>query len=275
MTSIDHQYNGFISSKPLWNGDSLFGLSQLLDLKNFECVVKSPTGIKIRDNEVLGKRIEHFFEYYINSSKDYQLLVKNLQIFNDKITIGELDFVIKDIQKKFLLHIELVYKFYLYDPQRNKNELERWIGPNQKDSLLEKIAKLKQKQFPLLYQPETIHTLQKLNISTDTIKQKVSFFGQLFIPLSFQNKILPHINNDCISGFWIRRHDFNSEKYYHYQYFIPSKKDWVTNPKDQMIWHSYHTILESMEAELSKKKSPLLWIKSNEDSYAKFFIVWW
>lgn len=274
MTSIYHQYNGFISSKPLWNGNALFELSQL-ELKNFECAIKDLTTIKIRDNEVLGKRIEHFFEYYINSSKDYQLLVKNLQIFKDKITIGELDFVIEDTTKKCLLHIELVYKFYLYDPQRSKNELERWVGPDQKDSLLEKVAKLKHKQFPLLYQSETIKALQKLDISTDTIKQKVSFFGQLFIPLSFQNKILPNINNDCISGFWIYRHDFNSEKYQNYQYYIPSKKDWVTNPKDQTIWHSYNTILESIEVQLSKKKSPLLWIKSNEDSYAKCFIVWW
>lgn len=274
MTSIYHQYNGFISSKPLWNGDSLFGLAQL-DLKNFERDIKDPTKIKIRDNEVLGKRIEHFFEYYINSSKHYHLLVKNLQIFKDKITIGELDFIVEDTSKKCLLHIELVYKFYLYDPQKSKNELERWIGPNQKDSLLEKVAKLKHKQFPLLYQPETKHALEELDVSTDMIKQKVSFFGQLFIPFPYKNKTLAGINNDCISGFWIRRHDFNSEKYYRHQYYIPSKKDWVTDPKDQMVWYSYHTILESIEVELSKKKSPLLWMKSNEDSYSKCFVVWW
>ena len=45
MTSIYHQYNGFISSKPLWNGNALFELSQL-ELKNFECAIKDLTTIK-------------------------------------------------------------------------------------------------------------------------------------------------------------------------------------------------------------------------------------
>ena len=37
-----------------------------------------------------------------------------------------------------ILHLELVYKFYLYDKNLGEKEIERWIGPNRSDSLLEK-----------------------------------------------------------------------------------------------------------------------------------------
>ena len=272
--SIEHQYAGFLDSKLLWDRASLFELPQF-DLSVLTNAIPQLLPIKIPENEVLGKRVEHFFEYYINSSKRYELILKNLQIFNNKITIGELDFLIKDLEQKQNLHIELIYKFYLYDPEKSDISLERWIGPNRNDSLLEKVTKLKEKQLPLLYRTETITALQELNIKPNDIIQKVCFFGNLFVPLSYQNKLLTDLNHNCIRGFWIREKDFKSEKHNAQRYFIPEKKDWITHPKHNKTWHSYDSILEQLKTQLSKKKSPLLWIKSNEDSFSTCFIVWW
>lgn len=272
--SIEHQYAGFLDSKLLWNNASLFGLSQF-EIQVSSNIVTQKLPIIISDNEVLGKRIEHFFDHYINSSTKYKLLLKNLQIFKDKITIGELDFLIEDQEQKQILHIELIYKFYLYDPKKSKIALEKWIGPNRNDSLLEKVIKLKEKQLPLLYRSETITALQELNIKPNDIIQKVCFFGNLFVPLSYQDKLLPDLNNDCIRGFWIHEKDFKPEKYSSQHYFIPEKKDWITHPKYNKTWYSYASILEHLKIQLTKKKSPLLWIKNNEDSFSKCFIVWW
>ncbi|MBW1295893.1 DUF1853 family protein [Aquimarina litoralis] len=272
--AIHDQYLGFLDSKLLWKNDTLFELPQF-DLKKTEYNPSLPINVAIHDNEVLGKRIEYFYEYYINSCTDYSVVVKNLQIFKDKITIGELDFIVENIKQNQLLHIELIYKFYIYIPKKGDNELERWIGPNKKDNLLEKVAKLKNKQLPLLYRPETIEKLKELGISAENISQKVSFFAQLFVPLSYQNNIIPKINNDCISGFWIHKSEFILDEYDQYQYFIPQKKDWITAPRHHRIWHSYQEILEQLEIHLIKKKSPLVWIKHNEDSFTKCFIVCW
>ncbi len=46
---------------------------------------------------VLGKRVEAFFEHQIQQSEDYLLKISNLQIIQNKKTLGELDFIIEEI----------------------------------------------------------------------------------------------------------------------------------------------------------------------------------
>ena len=272
--SIKSQYSGFLNSSLLWENNSLFGLTQF-DLPYSEVMVSDITSISIPKNEVLGKRIEHFFEYLINTSGAYQIILKNKQIFKNKITIGELDFLLEDIQQKQIIHIELVYKFYLYNPEKSDIELERWIGPNRTDSLLEKITKLKTKQLPLLYRPESIVALNEIGVNIKNIKQQICFFGNLFIPIALKNKSFPKLNNHCIVGFWIALKDFTSEKYGSNVYYIPQKKDWIAKPKHHRDWYTYDAIQEPLNIQLSKKRSPLLWIKSKGDFFSKCFVVWW
>jgi len=272
--SIKNQYSGFLGSTLLWEETSLFRLTQF-NLPNSEDVIPDNIPISIPENEVLGKRIEHFFEYLINTSRAYQIILKNKQVFKDRITIGELDFLLEDIRQKQILHVELVYKFYLYDPQKSDIELERWIGPNRNDSLLEKITKLKTKQLPLLYRSESIVVLNKMGIDANNILQQVCFFGNLFIPIALKKKSFPELNNQCIVGFWISLEDFISEKYGSNLYYIPQKKDWVAKPEQHEEWHTYDAIQVPLNIQLSKKKSPLLWMKSNGDRFSKCFVVWW
>ena len=61
-----------------------------------------------------------------------------------------------------LIHLEVSYKFYLYDENLGKLESEKWIGPNKRDSLVQKTAKLKSKQLPILFHKETI-TMPPIN----------------------------------------------------------------------------------------------------------------
>ncbi|RKN03885.1 hypothetical protein D7035_22055, partial [Aquimarina sp. AD1] len=76
--SFEHQYAGFINSNLLWKDNSLFELSQF-DLRNSNSNSFEEFSINIAPNEVLGKRIEHFFEHYIHSTNDYKLILKGLQ----------------------------------------------------------------------------------------------------------------------------------------------------------------------------------------------------
>ncbi|MDH7447153.1 DUF1853 family protein [Aquimarina sp. 2201CG14-23] len=274
MLSIKEQYQGFLDSHLLWKDDALFGLSQFITTESSK-IIPNDLHINISDNEVLGKRIEHFFEYYLLKNKHYNIILKSLQIFKNKITIGELDFLIEDKRQQSVLHIELIYKFYLYNPKTSETELERWIGPNQKDSLLEKVNKLKEKQLPLLYRKETILALEELGLHCNNITQQICFFGNLFLPLSYLHTPILHLNKDCIQGFWIHSEEFTTEKYSALLFYIPQKKDWIVHPKNNKVWLSFEAISKQLKTSLSKKKSPLLWIKSNEDSFSKCFIVWW
>ena len=95
--------------------------------------------------------VEKIISELIKSSNNYKVLYENIQIIEGKKTIGEIDFFIKNTTTKRLIHMELAYKFYLYDPKISSEQLNNWIGPNRNDSLKYKLEKLQKKQFPLLY----------------------------------------------------------------------------------------------------------------------------
>ena len=162
---IKEQLLGFLNTPPLWKDHDLFDLLQfpfpdppVTELLNSRVEIPG-----LETNFVLGKRMEIFFDHLLKNSEKYEVIGKNLQIFQGKLTLGELDFLIKNMENNTFHHIELVYKFYVYDSSY-ENELERWIGPNRRDSLLQKIEKLNQRQFPILFKPESKKLLSELNL---------------------------------------------------------------------------------------------------------------
>src|SRR5690606_23106204 len=119
-----------------------------------------------------------------------------------KRTIGELDALL--MTEIGPVHLEIVYKFYLYDPDEGQTELSHWIGPNRKDNLLQKLKKLKEKQFSLLYHSKTQPLLDNLGLILDEIKQQVLFKAQLFLPLGHQNTVFFQLNPACVKGFYLK-----------------------------------------------------------------------
>ncbi len=111
---LKQQYEGFLGSNSISNSDSFLGVS-LFDCRELFKSSSLPDilNLALNDNEVLGKRIEYFFEFCIDTSQNYKVIAKNIQVFKQKITIGELDFLIEDLLNGGLMHIELVYKFYV------------------------------------------------------------------------------------------------------------------------------------------------------------------
>src|SRR5690606_12766576 len=133
-------FQGFLDTPPLWFKNELFNLQQFefpqASLLSKETILAgSPS---LLTNFVLGKRSESFFELALTHSEGFQVIAQNIQIQREKITLGEIDFLIEDCTGNRQFHVELVCKFYLYDPSLDR-ELDRWIGPNRKDSLLQKI----------------------------------------------------------------------------------------------------------------------------------------
>nr|WP_255584706.1 DUF1853 family protein [Zunongwangia sp. SCSIO 43204] len=222
---------------------------------------------------VLGKRAERFFEFQIQHSEKYDLRISNLQIIQHKKTLGELDFIVEEKDTGQLIHIELVYKFYVYDPSY-KEELARWIGPNRKDSLLEKVEKLKTRQLPLLHNSETKQILNSKHISTRSISQQVCYKANLFVPRKLQYNSFSSINNDCIIGFWIHFSEFESDEFSQSKFFSPSKQFWPVDPAKNDIWLSYSEIFPQIRSFIQQKRSPLLWMKT-KDTFERFFVVWW
>jgi hypothetical protein len=169
------------------------------------------------------------------------------------------------------IHLEVIYKFYLCDP--SLKGLDCWIGPNKKDSLVEKLNKLREKQLPLLYSKECEKYLKSISLQSADISQQVYFKAQLFLPLGKNPLIDTSINTNCIMGFYCSPHTLI--KFKNAKFYIPSKKDWLMTPHTNVAWMAYEKYLEESKTYLDRQFSPMCWMKTTSGELKKFFLIWW
>lgn len=257
-----HRFRGYQNTNYLWKGN-LKGIS-ILETK------EAKTLPQIITNQRLGKLVEEYVLHEINEDSDCHIIDSNIQIFHGQITIGEIDSLLK--KNDTPIHLEIVYKFYLYDPEI-EGEINRWIGPNRNDSFIQKLTKLKEKQLPLLYKNETELVLNKLNLLTASITQKTHFKAQLFVPISLISNTFDIINNDCIRGFYLKISEL--EQFNNHKFYIPSKLDWLADPHIDVTWLDFEKFNIELRRWLTNEKSPMCWMKSPKGEMQKLFMVWW
>jgi len=264
---IQLQYQGFCETKPLWI-NTLYKQTQNTDYQyNYISLFKVKNQLQLR----LGKLVEQFVFYQISENENIEILIENLQIQDDKLTIGELDCILLDNGKP--THLEIIYKFYLYDATVGNEEIEHWIGPNRRDSFDLKYNKLIHKQLPLLYHEKTKEVLKEYNLDVNDIEQKVYFKAQLFTHLKERNTVFPLINNECIEGFYI--HERELEEFKADKFFIPTKLNWLVKPHAHVDWLNFEDFKGRLHTFLQKENSPLCWLKQTNGELHKFFVVWW
>lgn len=259
---IQLQYEGFLNTSFLWN-DSFYGLDQLvlpkISTTKFEGnLTKSPR---------LGKRVESFVSCYLQQFENIDIHQENIQVQHHQITIGELDCIL--FKDSTPIHLEIIYKFYLYDNTIGDTEIKHWIGPNRNDSLQQKVEKLRVKQLPLLFKEET---KDFLDIDFSSVQQKVLFKAQLFVPYANQNISFKQLNSNCICGFYIKKHELS--QFSNCKFFIPTKINWLVEPHKDIDWLPFHDFKKKTEQLLLLKKSPLCWMKQPNGELYKFFLVW-
>ena len=263
---IQLQYEGFLNTPQLWKNNEVFGLLQF----NLEIENTTQFNGNIVKNQRLGKRVESFLSHQLKQDTSIIILVENVQIQNHKITLGELDCLLT--QNKKPVHLEVIYKFYLLDVSVGETELDHWIGSNRKDSLVDKLNKLKDKQLPLLHNSFTEPLLKKLNLDAESIQQQVLFKAQLFIP--YQTKVnFKILNSDCLKGFYIHFNEL--QQLNTYKFYIPSKINWLQEIQTQTKWQSFEQFSQKVELFINQKTAPLCWIKNPKGKTEKFFVVWW
>ena len=207
----------------------------------------------------------------MSQQSDIALLAENIQIQNDKITLGELDCLLLRNNKP--IHLEIIYKFYLYDASVGDSEIDHFIGPNRKDSLIEKLIKLQEKQLPLLYSKTCKPYLEALNLRAENLTQQVYFKAQLFLPFTNQNIELKTLNTECIAGFYVKQNELH--QFEDCKFFIPNKKDWLIQPHTNINWLRYDTFKLTTQDFFEQKYSSLCWVKLKNGELKKLFLVWW
>lgn len=264
--NIQLQYQGYLNTPLLWGDHSLLGLEQLQLSKQLTTHFHED----IAASMVLGKRVERFVHAELMQLENIQILLENAQVQSQKITIGEIDCILK--QDDVPIHLEIVYKFYLYDKSIGDTEIDHWIGPNRKDTLVKKLHKLKDKQLPLLHNSHTKTVLNKMDIDPERTLQKVLFKAQLFTP--FQDHVEFNLLNEaCLNGFYI--HLAEIQQFSSCKFYIPFKVDWLVEVQSNVEWLSFDQFSQKITSLILDKKASLCWIKFPNGIMQKFFVVWW
>jgi hypothetical protein len=275
------RFKAFYKTASLWSGTLLgleqFGLSNFIfdhieDQESLDLPI-------IPQGTLLGKRAEYFFKFCVEQSSNYQLLLSNIQIFKGKITKGELDYIIMDQRTNSTLHIELVYKFYIYNSTITSTEkspvlqeLNKYQGPNGRDNLVRKLEHLKNHQLPLLYTSEAVELLKTHDIAIEKIKQQVCFLAHVFIPHQLWDHKFKYIHKSSISGYYYKSSAFAKAETEN-TYFLPEKYAWKMTPQELPTSYTFHEALTLTNDSLERGFAPLLWMQLADKSFEIFFVV--
>lgn len=265
MNLTQQRLQGYQSTPFLWK-DCLLGLRQF----QMPSLNWFPLEGEINSKLRLGNYVERLVSYELLQDETIDILRENVQIIASKTTLGEIDCLFLKGQQPF--HLEIAYKFYLYDATVGDSFLEHWIGPNRRDSLILKLNKIREKQFPLLYSEACQPFLQELNLKSEIILQRTWFKAQLYIPFE-SNMDFKELNKDCITGFYIsgkQLSNFSDCKFY-----IPKKLDWLITPHPQVEWINFEAAQHRIKEFHQRKFAPLCWVKQPNGEILKLFITWW
>lgn len=178
----------------------------------------------------LGIRFEALLSFWLNDLSghwhDYELRAKNIQIKDEKRTIGEVDFIIENKITGEIEHWELSLKFYLGEGALQPYE---WRGLNDRDTFGRKIKHTLDKQFNV----DHIHLPLEGEKVID--KRRAIFKGRLFYPDLVTREAKESLTT------WLHPHHLRGTWGYHLPRSInwrrAARREWLTpdpNPEVQI-----------------------------------------
>ena len=156
--------------------------------------------LKLNDAQKLGHLYEDALEQVLIHSPEINLLEKGIQIFNDnRITLGELDYLLTDLSTGEFIHLELAVKFYLIS---YKGEIATYPGPDPRDNWLNKLQRLQQHQLKLTQTAAAEKLLLESYGISKIIPQQL-IYGKVFDHYRATHQPCPPaMNPSCQRGTW-------------------------------------------------------------------------
>ena len=151
-----------------WGKKQIITARNLLDNED-----KAPQKIQSFLSKSNYFRLGHYFEnlvaYWFSIHPDFEILEKNkiIHCTEEGRTLGEIDFIVKNITTDDIIHIEVAVKFYL---QVEYHEQNFWFGTNLKDRLDIKLQRL------INHQISISDTLDQYTVN----KKQILLKGRLF-----------------------------------------------------------------------------------------------
>lgn len=149
----------------------------------------------------LGHYFEELYHFLLTELLGWPVLLRNLAIRNDQgRTLGELDFIVRNLQTGALEHHEVAVKFYLAHGLGNSL---RWYGPNARDRLDLKTDRMVEHQCTMTERPETIRQLREHGFD-EPVTPALVMPGNLFAQPLGTRPSLPHwVNPAHDMGYWL------------------------------------------------------------------------
>ncbi len=196
----------------------------------------------LSDKTALGRYAERLLSIWFKHSPHFDLLKFNHQIVIDKLTVGEIDFLLKEVDSKRAIQLEFALKYFL---AFGAHDQRQFIGPKGKDSLESKSRKLidQQMQLSLNHSEMLEESLRSLDF-----RPQIMLKGELFYPLDqkqSQNHWLHYKDLKKLS-IWDKNSEF---------LILTYRRDWIF-PFDKDLWQNNIGSSECID-QLAKKNADL------------------
>ncbi len=162
-----------------------------------------------RRDKRLGAWFESLLGEWLARDERYDLLARNLAIRQPRKgggreTVGELDFVVRDLARDRVEHWEVAVKFYLgYLPGTGDHV---WVGPGLKDRLDIKLDRLRKHQLAVPQLPGAQSILKERGFKLQGSRAIMK--GRLFYPLGAGFAPPRQAAHDHLRGWWTRTGKF-------------------------------------------------------------------
>ncbi|WP_372809810.1 DUF1853 family protein [Litorivivens sp.] len=155
----------------------------------------------------LGLIFESYWHFFLKEDPDTTLLAHNLPVRDEGRTLGEFDVLYHCHRRDQSIHLELAIKFFMatLSPLAPGNALSYWLGPNSRDRLDIKWARMASHQLALPHRSASRAVLS--NFGINSLAQEVAIKGWLFHHAS-GTPLHPNIHPEHPRGFWQHRSDF-------------------------------------------------------------------
>ena len=149
------------------------------DLTRYLLSRPSPNRLGFHFEGLLSFWLEDGFAHELHA---FETLASNIQLYNDKQTVGELDLILYNHVQQQTEHWELAIKFFMgsqpFAPQD-------WVGINSNDNLQRKMTYMQNKQFRSVWVDTEDHGRVKIDKRYGVIK------GRFFLPVHYTDFTYP------------------------------------------------------------------------------------
>lgn len=139
---------------------------------------------------------------YAKGLHGYEMLASNVQLYQGKQTIGELDLILYNHDQSLTEHWELAIKFFMGSAPFAP---ENWVGINSNDNLQRKMSHMQTKQFRSVWVDTEDHGRVKIDERYAVIK------GRFFLPIDNINFNYP----DWLASSFPMHHWCDSQNHAH------------------------------------------------------------